>query len=293
MIAVGTMTWGREASAAEARRMYALARARGVVWFDTAALYGDGEAERILGAAVVSDPSGDEVQVSSKGGYRGQDIGAEIEASRKRLRLDRIHLYHHHHWQRHGSREAWDGLCNAARRGHIGQIGLSNCAAWQAAQCKPDALQVLYSLAKRGAEVELLPYAAQAGVRVFAYSPLAAGLLTGKYEEPEPLVFGDRTEVPRIRADSRYRARFADWQGLPPGYRTVADVLGMTPAQLAVAWIEAHPANVVPIVGARSAAQLAEVLDRKNLSPAAWRAVGGMFRAPPPPTDRLEESEDR
>jgi aryl-alcohol dehydrogenase-like predicted oxidoreductase len=299
MIAVGTMTWGRESSEDEARRMYSLARERGVVWFDSASSYSDGEAERILGRCLRDDPKRDEVKISTKGGYRGEDIREELRGSLERLGVERVALYLHHHWARHGDLgSAWD-LALAAWR-----WGLSNCSAWQiAAEYEraslldyntPDAIQILYNLAKRGAETELIPWARYAGVKVFAYSPLAAGLLTGKYR------YAARgSNKWRLYADERYRRRFADrmvpdseGEYLPRGYYAAAHDLDMVPAQLAISWVMSHPhAAVIPIVGARTAAQLDELLGARQLDAETWRTVGAMFPSPPPATDRLEEAE--
>jgi len=292
MIAVGTMTWGREADEAEARRMYSLARERGVVWFDSASSYSDGEAERILGRCLRDDPKRAKVRISTKGGYRGEDIREELRGSLERLGVERVELYLHHRWMKHGSDRTWFEMRGVWRDGLCDEVGLSNCAAWQAAQTSPivDAIQVLYSLGKRQAEVELLPFAAANEVRVFAYSPLAAGLLTGKYDlDGEILVI--RSMQGRLLGDARYRRRFADWPGMPSGFAGAARDLNMTPAQLAVSWVMGNPTcMVIPIVGARTVQQLDELLGARPLDVETWRRVGAMFPAPPPATDRLEEA---
>lgn len=290
MIAVGTMTWGREADEAEARRMYSLARERGVVWFDSASSYSDGEAERILGRCLRDDPKRDEVQISTKGGYRGEYCTHEIRGSLARLGVERVELYLHHHWMRHRSEDHWRALYSTLDLG-ADHIGLSNCAAWQAAEADWDgevyAVQILYSLAKRQAEVELIPWAAstRGRVRVFAYSPLAAGKLTGKYGGASPV-------RSRLYEDERYRARFADVpRHIPTRFRAAAHDLDMVPAQLAISWVMSNPTCIViPIVGARTAAQLDVALGARQLDVETWRTVGAMFPAPPPATDRLEEA---
>lgn len=283
-LALGTMTWGRESDEAEARRMYSLARERGVRWFDSAASYSDGEAERILGRCIAADPRRDEVLISTKGGYRGEDILQEIEGSLKRLGVDWVAMYLHHHWMRHGHPMVWRDMVDLTDCGLAGDVGLSNCTAWQAADCrvhrKPRAVQINYSLAVRNAESELIPWARQHGVQVFAYSPLAAGLLAcGKPK--------------RLAEDARYARRFA---GCGPAswceYVLLASKLGQTPAQLAVAWVEAHPSGlVIPILGARNAGQLAELLDRKPITTEQWRAVASLFPPPQHPTGRPDDDE--
>jgi aryl-alcohol dehydrogenase-like predicted oxidoreductase len=285
MICVGTMTWGRETNEVAARRIYSCAREYGVTWFDTASLYSNGEAERILGRCMRDDSKRAEVRVSSKGGYRGQGMIGEIEGSLHRLGVERIDIYHHHHWMRHGSWDALTDLVTAWRRGKIGAIGLSNCAAWQAAlasaQVRLRAIQVLYNLVKRQAEVELLPLAEDRRWTVQAYSPLASGLLTGKYGcglsgQPEW----------RLKADKRYAARYAWPSTSLTGLRAHAKQRNQTPAQLAVAWVETHPAVTMAVVGARNVDQLVEVLERDC---SERPMLDYYFDKPPPATDRSEE----
>ena len=294
-LAVGTMTWGRESDEPECRRMYSLARERGVRWFDSASSYSDGEAERILGRCIAADPRRDEVLISTKGGYRGEDIAQELRGSLERLGVERVTLYLHHHWMRHGSQSVLDQLVLARESGAIVSYGLSNCSAWQAAEARPlwprkFYVQILYSLAKRGAESEVLPWArARAGqVHVFAYSPLAAGLLTGKYGVPARDFGGVRLDD-----DERYRLRFRHIDPYLPGpYYRAALAADMTPAQLAVAWVEAHPSGlVIPIIGARNVPQLEELLCRKPITTEQWRAVASLFPAPQHPTGRPDDDE--
>ena len=133
----------------------------------------------------------------------------------------------------------------------------------------------------------MIPFAAENEVQVFAYSPLCAGLLTGKYGEPP----GTTPSRWRLDNDERYRRRFADVRPLPCNYFSTAAALGFTPAQLAVSWVMSHPSGIViPIVGARTAQQLEELLGARPLDVETWRTVGAMFPSPPPATDRLEEA---
>lgn len=280
MIAVGTMTWAREANEAEARSMYSLARERGVVWFDSASSYSDGEAERILGRCLRDDPRRDEVLISTKGGYRGERLDAEIMGSLKRIGTDFVELYLHHHWAKHGTWDAAVQLDEVTLMRQARWIGLSNCLAWQAAAVHSSfglrAIQILYSLAKRGAESELIPFAADSGVQVFAYSPIAAGALACRGQQ-------------RLKDDTRYAHRFSDC-AIPLDFEAMCADLGQTPAQLAVAWCEAHPSGlVIPIIGARNATQLEELLARKEIDADQWRAVASLFPAPQHPTGRIEE----
>jgi aryl-alcohol dehydrogenase-like predicted oxidoreductase len=146
-----------------------------------------------------------------------------------------------------------------------------------------DAIQPMYSAVKRQAEVEILPMALDQGLAVYSYSPLGAGLLSGKYAT------GGQG---RLTADARYARRYA---GVPPGvdaaFARLAAEAGLHPVTLAVAWVMAHAARPVPIVSARDAGQLAPALAAVGLrlDPALYGAVAALVPAPPPATDRSEE----
>jgi aryl-alcohol dehydrogenase-like predicted oxidoreductase len=146
-----------------------------------------------------------------------------------------------------------------------------------------EAIQPMYSAVKRQAEVELLPMAMDQEIAVYSYSPLGGGLLSGKYAAG-----GEG----RLTTDARYAQRYA---GVPKGvdaaFARLAAEAGLSPVTLAVAWVMAHPARVVPIVSARDAAQLAPALaaSRVRLDPSLYAAVAALVPAPPPATDRSEE----
>jgi aryl-alcohol dehydrogenase-like predicted oxidoreductase len=143
----------------------------------------------------------------------------------------------------------------------------------------------MYNLAKRQAEVELLPMAQAMGVGVCSYSPLAGGLLTGKYEDP--------TAQGRLTTNTMYKARYADpaHRDLAGRLSALAHELGYHPASLAVAWVASHPAITAPILGARNVDQLAPSLAAIDIPMSAeLRArVGQLSAEPPPATDRTEE----
>ena len=136
---------------------------------------------------------------------------------------------------------------------------------------------------KRQAEVEILPMALDQGLAVYSYSPLGAGLLSGKYASGG---------AGRLSQDARYARRYA---GVPAGvdaaFARLAAEAGLHPVTLAVAWVMAHPARPVPIVSGRDAGQLAPALAARHLrlDPALYAAVAALVPAPPPATDRSEE----
>ncbi len=148
-----------------------------------------------------------------------------------------------------------------------------------------DIIQPMYSLVKRQAEVEILPMAQAEGVSVASYSPLGAGLLTGK----------DATVGSgRLAADARYAARYGQsWMhDTAAGLAGLASKMGHHPATLAVAWAAHHPAVTAPIISARNTAQLAPSLEALDvsLSDADHAAISVLSPTPPPATDRLEEA---
>jgi aryl-alcohol dehydrogenase-like predicted oxidoreductase len=147
------------------------------------------------------------------------------------------------------------------------------------------ALQPMLNLVKRQAEVEILPLATDQGMTAYTYSPLGGGLLTGKYLAGE---------TGRLTTDSRYAARYAApaMQDAARGLAALATQTGHAPATLAVAWLLHHPARPVPILSARSAAQLAPALAAATLAltPDLLARLTALHPAPPPATDRSEEA---
>src|SRR3954462_5636621 len=151
----------------------------------------------------------------------------------------------------------------------------------------PAAMQPMYNVVKRQAEVEILPMAAANGLAVFPYSPAGAGLLSGKFAAKAA------DAQARLLANKNYTARYGE-----PWMHEVAEKLaafckqrGMHPVSAAVAWVAAHPAVTAPIIGARNVGQLQASLDavKIDMTPALWNAIASLSRTPPPATDRLEE----
>jgi aryl-alcohol dehydrogenase-like predicted oxidoreductase len=145
----------------------------------------------------------------------------------------------------------------------------------------------MYSLVKRQAEVEILDLAESERIGVISYSPLGAGLLTGKYDTTH------KPEAGRLVDNPMYVRRY----GLPVYYEVAerfvahARERGVHPATLAVAWVMAHPAITAPIIGARNTGQLASSLAALDVQMTPeWRAeISALSVEPPPATDRLEE----
>lgn len=297
-LALGCMEFGGRADAAESGRIFGAAFAAGIRHFDTAHLYTGGASEQILGKLIAARRQ--RVTIASKIGYSGgagaSTLRSQFELSRHRLGVDCIDLLYLHRFDPNTPlEETLECFAALQAAGMIRWIGLSNFAAWQVMKAQAiaqrlgtriDAIQPMYSLVKRQAEVELLPMAQDQGITAFTYSPLAAGLLTGKY-----LAQGG---TGRLSEDPRYAARY----GLPTMHQTAADFyalaseLQIPPATLAVAWAMAHAAAPVPLISGRSLAQILPSLEAARLALPAelYLRITALSTQPAPATDRLEEA---
>lgn len=292
----GTMQFGGNAPDSEARAMYDACRTVGINHFDTAHMYSDGAAETLLGALAGSERA--DLFIATKAGYTGgsgaANLHAQVAESRQRLGTDVIDLLYLHLWDANTAlEETFETLAQLQTSGVIRHIGVSNFAAWQVMKAQAvatsfgtriDAIQPMYSLVKRQAEVELLPMAADQDIAVFPYSPLGGGLLTGKY------AMGG---TGRLTENARYAARYGQpaMHAAAEGLVAMGHAMGTSPATLAAAWVAAHPAVTGPILSARSEEQLAPSLDalRQPMDAGLYREIAALMPAPPPATDRLEE----
>jgi aryl-alcohol dehydrogenase-like predicted oxidoreductase len=272
------MTFGGTADAAESRRIVdAYVDADGN-FLDTANNYAGGASEEILGE--VLDGRRDQIVLATKytapirpgdpnsGGNHRKSLVRSLDQSLRRLRTDYIDLLWVHVWD-FGTppEEVMRALDDQVRAGKVLHVGVSDVPAWTVAQANTLAelrgwtpfagLQIEYSLVERTVERELIPMAAALELTVAAWGPLAGGLLTGKYagggegglpEGEARLTEGDRRLTERNHA-------------IVSALAEVAADAGATPSQVALGWLRTRgPAKVVPIVGARTADQLAESL---------------------------------
>lgn len=302
-LSFGTMSFGREADEETSAALYAACRDAGIDMFDCAEMYSGGLAEEILGRLIAHER--DAVTIATKCGYgrtgarHGEGgrraVLAGIEGSLRRLGTDRVELLYLHRLDPETAPEiTLRALEDVVTAGKVLAIGASNFAAWQVARwlglserrgwARFAAIQPMYSLVKRQAEVELLPMATAEGLGVFPYSPLGGGLLTGKYRAGG---------AGRLTENDRYRARYdpAWMHATAGGLTALAEARGEHPATLAVAWVAAHPAVTAPIIGARSVEQLRPALAAAELAmtPELYTEISALSLAPPPATDRLEE----
>ena len=283
-LALGTMTfgedWGWGSPKEEARKIYDAFRAAGGNWIDTANVYTNGASETFLGEFMQGHRESVVLATKYTNAFPGTDPNAAgnhrksmfqaVEASLKRLQTDYIDLYWVHIWdQMTPVEEVMRGLDDLVRQGKILYVGISDAPAWWIAQGNTLAylrgwspfvsLQIEYSLVERTPERELLPMAKALGLGVTAWSPLAGGVLSGKYQKGS--------------GDGRY-ANENMRQFLPDRVRTgrileasrkVAEQCGRSLAQVALAWLRRRPQSVIPIVGARKLAQFEDNLASLDL----------------------------
>ncbi len=303
----GTMSFGGNADEEMSGKLYKRCREAGINFFDCANSYAGGTSEEILGRLIAGER--DDVVITSKVYYpTGKDINARgasrrnimlaAEASLKRLNTDRIDVYFIHHYDEHTPlEEVLSTLDILVRQGKILYPALSNFAAWQIMKAQGIAelkslakiavLQPMYNLVKRQAEVEILPMAMAENLAVIPYSPLGAGLLTGKYGLTKENVAG------RLNESEMYNIRYGDdWMPQAAvNFANLARETGYDPASLAVAWVAAHPGVTAPIIGARNLEQLEGSLKSTevDMTPELYAAVSALTPSPALATDRSEE----
>ena len=258
----------------------------GVTHFDTAALYGFGKNEELLGQWLPKVRS--QIFLASKCGMTAVDgrrvidgrpatLKATLHEALARLRTDHIDLYYLHRWdKRIPIEDSVGALADLLREGHIGAIGLSEVSAdtlRRAHAVHPiAALQTEYSLWARNAEVAVLEECRRLGTTFVAFSPVARGFLADGIGDPADFTKGDiRRTMPRFQA--------ANWEHnatVLARYRELAQQAGCTPAQLALAWVLSRGEDVLPIPGTRSIPHLEEDLVAATLTlPADVLAAAG------------------
>jgi aryl-alcohol dehydrogenase-like predicted oxidoreductase len=290
VLTLGTMTFGGRGvfakvgntDAPDASRLIDRALDAGVNMIDTANVYSRGLAEEIIGQAMKGRweraliatkarmPMGGGVNDS---GLSRVHLISECEASLRRLGTDHIDLYQVHAWDgRTPLEETLSALDDLVRAGKIRYAGCSNYSGWHvmkalAAADRRDLTrfashQIHYSLQARDAEYELIPIAVDQGIGVLVWSPLAGGLLTGKYRRGEEPPAGSR--------------RLSGWNEPPvPDEGRLYDIVDVlveiaaahdvSPAQVALSWLLSRPAVTSLVIGARTEEQLAGNLDATDL----------------------------
>ena len=278
-LCLGTMSfgevWGFGADRKESHRILEAFAEAGGNFLDTANKYHEGQSEEIVGGFVATERdrwvigtkytlamrSGD----PNAAGNSRKNMVASVEASLRRLGTDYVDVLWVHAWDfATPVEEVMRGLDDLVRSGKVHYVAISDTPAWVVAQANTlaalrgwspfVAVQFPYSLLERTVERELLPVAEAFGLTVTAFAPMAAGLLTGKYTRGsgDP---GDSARAPanqeRLTESNLRIAREVD---------EVADAVGATSAQVAVAWVRQQRGRLIPIAGIRTVDQLTDVL---------------------------------
>ena len=273
--------YGQPSPEADVERLLLSALDQGVTHFDTAALYGFGVSETLIGRFLSAHRS--RFVLASKCGMQGEDVKgngqlvrvidgrpatlrATCEAALKRLRTDVIDLYYLHRWDRQVPiEESVGGLADLVRAGKIRAIGLSEVSAGTLRRAHAEhpiaALQTEYSLWTRNPEIAVLQACRELGVSFVAFSPVGRGFLTAHPPEPSALDPKDiRRSMPRFEPD-----HYARNLALLPRLQAVADAVGCTLAQLAIAWLLHRGEDILPIPGTTRLDHLQEDLAAANV----------------------------
>ncbi|MGZ4451135.1 MAG: aldo/keto reductase [Nocardioides sp.] len=285
-LGLGTMTWGRDTDEHEARdQLIAFAESGGTL-LDTAAGYGNGASEELIGTLIGDVVARDEVVLATKAGISAARGGRQyntsrghllstLDASLRRLGVEHVDLWQVHIWSDEAPlEETLSAFDIAVTSGRASYVGVSNYTGWQTAQAATwqravpgravlASTQVEYSLLNRTVEHEVLPAAEALGLGVLPWSPLGRGVLTGKYRAGTP-------------ADSRAASsHFSGFVGAYLNDRSAhvveavaraAEGLGWTPLEVALAWVRDRPGVTAPILGARTAQQLRGALGAEELT---------------------------
>lgn len=273
-ISLGCVTFGREIDAATSFAVLNRAMDYGINLLDTAAVYGKGASETVLGRWLNERKLHEEVVVATKvsGRLTSEAVRDSVEGSLRRMGLDRIDLLQAHDWDHQTpverTLEAFDGL---VREGKVRYVGCSN---WDASQIRRSlriqqsngwapliSVQPMYNLADRGIENSLLPLCAERRIGVMSYSPLGAGFLTGKYRSDGEVPKGTRFDVIPGHQDIYFTER---------GFRIVEELKriltesGHSMVKLAIGWVLCQGGVTSVLIGARRPEHVAQAFEAEE-----------------------------
>jgi aryl-alcohol dehydrogenase-like predicted oxidoreductase len=284
-LALGTMTWGRDTDPDDAAAQLKTFVDAGGNLIDTADVYGDGDAESVIGNLLATVVPREDLLLATKCGLRPSrerrrdtsrgHLLRGLDGSLARLGVDYVDL-----WQVHGYdpdtplEETMAALDYAVSSGRARYVGISNFSGWQTAQAASwqkawpgraplVCAQVEYSLLERGIEREVLPACEALGLGVLPWSPLGRGVLTGKYRHGRPA--DSRAASPHFEL---FVSRYLDprCSAIVESVVTAAAGLGVSPLEVALAWVRDRPGVVAPILGARSVGQLLGALQVEEIT---------------------------
>jgi len=277
-LALGTMTWGIETDIDEAAAQLVSFHDAGGTLVDTAASYGYGETESLIGQLMADVVPRANLTIATKAGITRTAEGRFVDCSRgallrqldeslTKLGTDYIDLWYVHYIDDSVPfEETLSALDHAVDSGKVRYAGVSNycgwrlgrAAAWQQAvpgRAPLVANQVRYSLLDRGVEREVVPAAQELGIGIFPWSPLGGGVLTGKYRGGVPADSRASGAGRPLPIDQRATAA-----GIVEAVATAADGLATSPIAVALAWLRDRPGVVAPVLGARTLGQLTAAL---------------------------------
>lgn len=285
-LALGTMTWGRDTDEHEAAEQFRHFLDAGGNFVDTAAVYGDGDAERVLGGLIGVLANREELVIASKAGISIKNgerrvdnsrtsLIADLDRSLARLKTDYIDLWQVHTWDSSTPLEETLGALDyALNSGKVRHVGVSNFSGWQLARSyslqnpifgKAPILstQNEYSLLNRKVEGEVLPAAMALDIGFLAWSPLGRGVLTGKYRGGVPS--DSRGATPHF---SSFISPYLDERSsrIVEAVMVASDGLGLSPLDVALTWVRDCPGVTAAVIGARTGAQLRGALASETIN---------------------------
>ena len=285
-LGLGTMTWGRDTDEIEAADQCRAFLDAGGNFLDTAATYGDGDSERVIGGLIGTLFARDEVIIATKAGINFTDGVRKIDASRhsliadldrslNRLGTDFVDIWQIHNWDELTPLDdTLSALDYAYTTGRARYVGISNFSGWQLARAATKqqsnsmkapltTVQSEYSLLNRSAEYELIDASLECGLGFLAWAPLARGVLTGKYRKGVPS--DSRGAAPHF---AKHIEPYLDARSMKivEAVAVAAEGLGFSPLEVALAWVRDAPGVTSAIIGARTGAQLRGVLKSEEIS---------------------------
>jgi len=285
-LGLGTMTWGRDTDEIEAADQCRAFLDAGGNFIDTAATYGDGDSERVIGGLIGTLFNRDDVVIATKAGITFSDgtrtvnatrhhLIAELDKSLARLGTDFVDVWQIHAWDESTPLDdTLSALDYAYTTGRARYVGISNYSGWQIARAatKQQAnsmkaplttVQSEYSLLNREVEIEVLDAAQECGLGFLAWAPLARGVLTGKYRKGIPS--DSRGAAPHF---AKHIEPYLDSRSsrIVEAVAVAAEGLGFSPLEVALAWVRDAPGVTTSLIGARTGAQLRGVLKSEEIS---------------------------
>jgi len=285
-LGLGTMTWGRDTDEIEAADQCRAYLDAGGNFLDTAATYGDGDSERVIGGLIGTLFPRDEVVIATKAGISFSEGIRKVDASRhsliadldrslNRLGTDFVDIWQVHNWDELTPLDdTLSALDYAYTTGRARYVGISNFTGWQLARAATKqqsnsmkspltTVQSEYSLLNRSAEYELIDASLECGLGFLAWAPLARGVLTGKYRKGIPS--DSRGAAPHF---AKHIEPYLDARSMKivEAVAVAAEGLGFSPLEVALAWVRDAPGVTSALIGARTGAQLRGVLKSEEIS---------------------------